>query len=118
MNTYQLSLPGPSECDPEVLQELYRPNLPHYGALWLETYHAIIERLQAEGCSNLYSPTVDDCNLLDTDDVQRVLKDYKPEIVIHLAAVVGGIVANMQHPAEYFYQNVMMGVPFIHKSYE
>ncbi len=46
MDRFQLSLPGPTECDPEVLQELARPNLPHYGETWMATYSRIIERLK------------------------------------------------------------------------
>jgi alanine-glyoxylate transaminase/serine-glyoxylate transaminase/serine-pyruvate transaminase len=46
MDDFQLSLPGPAECDPEVLQELTRPNLPHYGDIWLGIYSRIIQRLK------------------------------------------------------------------------
>jgi alanine-glyoxylate transaminase/serine-glyoxylate transaminase/serine-pyruvate transaminase len=46
MRGYQLSLPGPSEVDPRVLQELARPNLPHYGELWVGIYRGVIEKLK------------------------------------------------------------------------
>jgi alanine-glyoxylate transaminase / serine-glyoxylate transaminase / serine-pyruvate transaminase len=46
MKNYQLSLPGPSEVDPEVLQAMARPNLPHYGNLWMEIYQRIINNLR------------------------------------------------------------------------
>ena len=46
MRSYQLSLPGPSEVDPRVLQELFRPNLPHYGDLWVGIYRGVIEKLK------------------------------------------------------------------------
>ena len=46
MKRYQLSIPGPTECDPEVLNELNRPNLPHYGVLWIDYYLSIIKQLQ------------------------------------------------------------------------
>jgi aspartate aminotransferase-like enzyme len=46
MRNYQLSLPGPSEVDPRVLQELVRPNLPHYGELWVGIYRGMIEKLK------------------------------------------------------------------------
>ena len=46
MRNYQLSLPGPSEVDPRVLQELVRPNLPHYGELWVGIYRGVIEKLK------------------------------------------------------------------------
>jgi alanine-glyoxylate transaminase/serine-glyoxylate transaminase/serine-pyruvate transaminase len=46
MDDFQLSLPGPTECDPEVLQELARPNLPHYGEIWMGIYSRIVRRLK------------------------------------------------------------------------
>jgi aspartate aminotransferase-like enzyme len=46
VKNYQLSLPGPSEVDPEVLQAMVRPNLPHYGDLWIEIYRGIINNLR------------------------------------------------------------------------
>ncbi len=46
MDDFQLSLPGPTECDPEVLRELTRPNLPHYGDLWMGIYARLIHRLK------------------------------------------------------------------------
>jgi len=46
MKRYQLSLPGPTECDPEVLNELNRPNLPHYGELWLDFYLKMLNKLR------------------------------------------------------------------------
>jgi len=49
--------------------------------------------------------------------VRRALADAKPDIVIHLAARVGGIGANRAHPAEFFYDNLMMSVPLLHESW-
>jgi alanine-glyoxylate transaminase / serine-glyoxylate transaminase / serine-pyruvate transaminase len=46
MKRYQLSLPGPTECDPEVLNELNRPNIPHYGDLWVDYYLITLKKLQ------------------------------------------------------------------------
>ena len=46
MKTYQLSLPGPTEYNPLVLQELMRPNLPHYGDLWMAFYRQCLEKLR------------------------------------------------------------------------
>jgi len=48
--------------------------------------------------------------------VQRALKDAEPDLIIHLAARVGGIGANLAHPAEFFYDNLMMGVQLIHQA--
>ena len=46
MKRFQLSLPGPTECDPEVLNELNRPNIPHYGELWLDYYLETLDKLK------------------------------------------------------------------------
>ena len=46
MERYQLSLPGPTECDPNVLNELNRPNLPHYGELWIDFYWEVLGKLK------------------------------------------------------------------------
>jgi GDP-L-fucose synthase len=47
-----------------------------------------------------------------------MLEDAKPDLIIHLAAQVGGIGANREHPAEFFYNNLMMGVQLMHRSWE
>jgi GDP-L-fucose synthase len=49
--------------------------------------------------------------------VQALLRDAKPTLIIHLAATVGGIGANRAHPAEFFYDNLMMGVQLLHESW-
>lgn len=46
MRDYQLSLPGPSDVDPQVVQAMIRPNLPHYGKLWMEIYRGIMDKLR------------------------------------------------------------------------
>lgn len=57
------------------------------------------------------------CDLTDQNDVRFLLKNTKPHTVIHLAAKVGGILDNIEHPAEYFYQNVMMNTILMNESY-
>jgi len=52
------------------------------------------------------------------DDIARMLEDSAPDIIIHLAAHVGGIGANMAKPAEFFYDNLMMGVQLMHQAYQ
>jgi len=55
-------------------------------------------------------------DLTDQADVRRMIKYFQPETVIHLAARVGGILDNIAHPAEYFYQNVMMNTILMEES--
>jgi GDP-L-fucose synthase len=81
------------------------------GAGFLGGY--IVEGLAKRGCKNILIPKIEDYNLVNMLDVIRMYDDMKPDIVIHLAAVVGGIGANRQHPGQFFYENIMMGVQLI-----
>ena len=81
------------------------------GAGFLGSY--IIKGLRKRGCKNILVPKIEDYDLVKMDDIVRMYKDMKPDIVIHLAAVVGGIGANRMHPGEFFYKNLMMGVQLI-----
>lgn len=73
----------------------------------------IIDGLQKRGCKNILIPKIEDYNFVNLTDCVRMYDDMKPDIVIHLAAVVGGIGANRQHPGKFFYENLMMGVQLI-----
>ena len=73
----------------------------------------LIEQLKQKGCTNIFVPLIEDYNLVEKDSVVKMYKDSKPDVVIHLAAIVGGICANMANPGRYFYDNLMMGVQLI-----
>src|SRR5574337_784953 len=73
----------------------------------------VVERLKKRGCRNIFSPRSAEYNLVDRDACKRLYKDSKPDIVIHLAAKVGGIGANRENPGSFFYENLMMGVQLI-----
>jgi GDP-L-fucose synthase len=81
------------------------------GAGFLGSY--VIEGLQRRGCKNILVPKIEEYDLVQMDNIIRMYSDMKPDIVIHLAAVVGGIGANREHPGEFFYKNLMMGVQLI-----
>jgi GDP-L-fucose synthase len=81
------------------------------GAGFLGRY--IVKGLQKRGCKNILVPKIEDYDLVNIVDVVRMYDGMKPDIVIHLAAVVGGIGANREHPGEFFYKNLMMGVQLI-----
>ncbi|MBA7472463.1 GDP-L-fucose synthase [subsurface metagenome] len=81
------------------------------GAGFLGGY--VTERLQKRGCKNILVPKIEDYDLVSINDITRMYEDMKPDVVIHLAAVVGGIGANREHPGEFFYKNLMMGVQLI-----
>ena len=76
----------------------------------------VVAALQARGCTQLFVPRSADYDLRDMQQVVRVLDDAQPEIVIHLAAKVGGIGANREHPGEFFYDNLMMGAQLMEQS--
>ena len=78
----------------------------------------LVARLGELGCRQVFAPDEREFNLLDPADVDRALREFRPELIIHLAARVGGIGANRAHPAEYFYDNLMMGVPLMHKAWK
>jgi len=73
----------------------------------------IVEKLQAEGCENLWIPRSSDFDLRTTEDIKHLYTQFRPDIVIHLAAVVGGIGANRAHPGRFFYDNAAMGIHMI-----
>jgi len=81
------------------------------GAGFLGSY--VIEGLEKRGCKNILVPKIEEYDLVKMDNIVRMYADMKPDIVIHLAAVVGGIGANREHPGEFFYKNLMMGVQLI-----
>jgi len=76
----------------------------------------LVERLERSGCREIFVPLVEDYDLVDIEAVRRMYDDAEPDVVIHLAAVVGGIGANREHPGEFFYKNLMMGVQLIHEA--
>jgi GDP-L-fucose synthase len=86
------------------------------GAGFLGSY--VLEKLVERGAENVFVPTIEKYNLVEPEDVSRMLDDADPDVVIHLAANVGGIGANQAHPAEFFYDNLMMGVQLLHQSWK
>ena len=77
----------------------------------------VVEKLRQRGVAQLFVPRSKDYDLRHLDGIRRVLADARPDIVIHLAARVGGIGANRAYPAEFFYDNLMMSVPLLHESW-
>jgi GDP-L-fucose synthase len=85
------------------------------GAGFLGTH--LIKELLDRGAKDIFIPTIEEYDLVEPGDVARVLADSDPDVIIHLAAHVGGIGANREHPAEFFYDNLMMGVQLMHQAY-
>lgn len=78
----------------------------------------VVRELRERGAKEIFVPLIKDYNLVEPNDVVRVLEDAKPDVIIHLAAHVGGIGANREHPAEFFYDNLMMGVQLMHQAWK
>jgi GDP-L-fucose synthase len=78
--------------------------------------HYVFEGLRRRGCRQIQVPHIEEYDLVDPADIARMYKDMRPDIVIHLAAVVGGIGANRAKPGEFFYKNLLMGVQLIEQA--
>ncbi|HTF57252.1 MAG TPA: GDP-L-fucose synthase [Planctomycetota bacterium] len=75
----------------------------------------LVARLRSRG-AEVVVPRRADYNLVDRDAARRLIADSKPHLVIHAAAVVGGIGANRRHPGQFFFENLMMGVQLLEES--
>jgi GDP-L-fucose synthase len=85
----------------------------------------VIAKLKERGATDIFIPRIEDYDLTNRDSIQRLFDitlgdgiDAKTVVVIHLAANVGGIGANREHPADFFYDNLMMGVELMHQAYQ
>jgi GDP-L-fucose synthase len=78
----------------------------------------VVETLQKRGATQVFVPRSREYDLTEITAVRRLLKDTEPDLLIHLAALAGGIGANRERPADFFYQNLMMGVPLLHEAWK
>jgi GDP-L-fucose synthase len=85
------------------------------GAGFLGSY--LIEKLHQCGATDIFIPHIEDYDLVKPGDIQRMYDDAQPDLVIHLAALAGGIGANRARPADFFYINLMMGVQLMHEAW-
>lgn len=73
----------------------------------------VVDQLRAKGCRQIVVPRSQDYDLVQMDAVKQLYRDATPDLVIHLAARVGGIGANQANPGRFFYDNLMMGTQLI-----
>ena len=78
----------------------------------------VTEKLRQRGAKEIFIPRIEQYDLVNPQDVERMLDDARPDVIIHLAAHVGGIGANRLHPAEFFYDNLMMGTQLMHQAWK
>lgn len=70
----------------------------------------VVKKLKESGCKDIFVPRSEEYDLVENEAVKRLYRDSSPQIVIHLAARVGGIGANRANPGRFFYENLMMGL--------
>lgn len=73
----------------------------------------LVEKLAAAGCPRIFAPRSHEYDLRNRDAVHRAIDWSRPDLIFHLAAVVGGIGANRRHPGRFFYDNLVMGVEIL-----
>ena len=81
------------------------------GAGFLGSY--VVEKLRQRGCQQLVVPRSREYDLREKEAIVGLLREVRPHLIVHLAAVVGGIGANRRHPGQFFYENAMMGIQLI-----
>jgi GDP-L-fucose synthase len=78
----------------------------------------VVEKLKERGATDVFVPRSSEYDLRQPDEIESMLRDCHADMVIHLAALAGGIGANRARPAEFFYDNLMMGVPLLHQAWK
>jgi GDP-L-fucose synthase len=78
---------------------------------------SVVKALHERGAEQVFIPRSADYDLRQHEAVLDLLNDTRPDFIIHLAAVVGGIGANRAHPAEFLYDNLMMGTQLLHEAW-
>src|SRR5215475_5999545 len=73
----------------------------------------VVEELERRGCTSIFVPRKRDYDLTTTGGIEKLFADARPEVLFHLAAVVGGIGANRRNPGVFFYDNAIMGIQLI-----
>ncbi|MBM3713328.1 MAG: NAD-dependent epimerase/dehydratase family protein, partial [Actinobacteria bacterium] len=84
------------------------------GAGFLGKY--VVKKLNERGCEYIFIPEIEDYDLRELDTIKRMYWNAKADIVIHLAATVGGIGANLDSPGSFFYDNLIMGIQLIEQA--
>ena len=78
----------------------------------------LVKKLGQRGAKDIFVPRIEKYDLVNREDILRMLQDARPDVIIHLVALTGGIGANRLRPGEFFYINLMMGVQLIHEAWK
>ena len=79
--------------------------------------HLIRKLMEERKCQNVFIADLPEYDLKTLDGINKMFDDQNPDIIIHLAAVVGGIGANKENPGQFFYDNAIMGIQLMHEAY-
>jgi GDP-L-fucose synthase len=77
---------------------------------------AVVSRLSESGATEIFVPRSADYDLITAEGIARALAEGRPDLVIHLAAIVGGIGANRENPGRFFYENAVMGIQLMEQA--
>ena len=78
----------------------------------------VVDKLKERHVKDVFVPVFEKYDFREAESVRKMLQDSRPDIIIHLAAKMGGIGANRQAPAEFYYDNLMIGTNILHESYK
>jgi len=76
----------------------------------------LVEKLKDRNCKDIFIPKIEEYDLRNLDTIKKIYRDVRADIVIHLAAVVGGIGANRENPGSFFYDNLIMGIQLMEQA--
>ncbi|MBA7575537.1 GDP-L-fucose synthase [subsurface metagenome] len=76
----------------------------------------VVKKLRERNCKDIFIPVIEEYDLRNLDAIKRMYNDARPDIVIHLAAVVGGIGANRESPGKFFYDNLIMSIQLMEQA--
>jgi GDP-L-fucose synthase len=77
----------------------------------------LIRTFEGRGYENILVADLPEYNLIRPEDIRKLYDEQRPDVVIHLAAKVGGIGFNQENPGSLFYENIMMGIPLLHEGF-
>ncbi len=97
--------------------ELAKKRITVTGAKGFLGTHLIRILREERGCKNIFIADLPEYDLRLLGNIKKMFDEHKPDIVIHLAAVVGGIGANRENPGKFFYDNAIMGIQLMHEAY-
>jgi len=101
----------------EVKMDLSNKRITVTGGKGFLGTHLIRKLKEERKCQNVFIADLPEYDLRVLKDIKRMYEEQRPEIVIHLAAVVGGIGANRENPGRFFYDNAIMGIQLMHEAY-